>query len=386
MAPVQKVVFKATVNGKSDSFTPLDFELRQSWGQQDLLLGRTVVPKGRNASLLQTWPENSPVQITWGRPPQTLQNWYGYLGHSEISTNDDLTGQNVQLVYAMTGTSKTMQGDASKTWTGYTLSGIATFLARKYGMRAVVTQYSTVLSSEVQASESDWSFLNRIAMKYGARVWVSGGTLYLVNPTAIMSGASNFAIPTYSINKLGGIQDSAQNFQALSGDQLPGAVKMNHAISGLDSAGKVYTVRQDGADPSAGDIIQSAYHASSPAQAKQLANAEASLSQFNQVATVECMGFGLIYPGKIIALAGQALPAGNAGNWIVASATHIAKQGGSPDPTKDSYITRCTILRNNTGYPLIKGVQKISPEIMPCTQRGNVWQAQAIGTVIEGVM
>lgn len=386
MAPVSKVVFSATVNGKTDSFTPLDFELRQSWGQQDLLIARTAVPKGRNASLLQTWPENSPVQITWGRPPQTLQDWYGYLGHSEVSTSDDDTGQNVQLAYVMTGTSKVMQGDVSKTWSGYTLSGIATFLARKHGLRAVVTQYSANLPSEAQASESDWAFLNRLAVKYGARVWVSGGTLYLVDPLAVMSGASNFNVPVYSINKLGGIQDSAQNFQVLSGDQLPGAVKMNKAISGLDNAGNIYTVRQDGADPSAGDSVQSGYHASSPAQAKRLANAEAALSQFSQIATVDCMGFGLIYPGKIIGLAGRAIPAGNSGNWIVASATHIAKQGGSPDPTKDTYITRCTILRNQEGYPFIKGVQKVSPEIMPCVLRNGAWEAQAIGTVIEGVM
>lgn len=386
MTAVGKVVFSAAVNDVADSFTPLDFELRQSWGQQDMLLGRTVVPKGRSAALLQTWPEGSPVQVTWGRPPQALQSWYGYLNHAEVSTNDDMTGQNVQLVYAITGTSKPMLGDVAKTWTGYTLSGIATFLARKYGLRAVITQFSTILPSEAQANESDWAFLNRIAVKYGARVWISGGTLYLVDPVAIMSGASNFVVPTYTINKYSYIQDSAANFKVLTGDNLPGAVKMNHTISGMDSGGNVYTVRQDGADPTVGDIVQSSWHASSPSQAKALVNAEASLSQFSQVATVDCMGFGLIYPGKIIALAGDALPDGNSGNWIVASATHIAKQGGTPDATKDSYITRCTILRNQKGYPLIKGVQKISPELMPCVLRGNVWQAQSIGTVIEGVM
>jgi hypothetical protein len=384
--PVGRVVFSAAVNGVPDSFTPLDFELRQSWGQQDILIGRTIVPKGRSVSQLTTWPEGSPVQVTWGRPPQALQHWYGYLNHAEVSTSDDATGQNVQLTYAITGTSKRMLGDVSRTWTGFTLTGIAQNLARKYALRAVVTQFPVILASEAQANESDWCFLVRMARKYGARLWISGGTLYLINPTAVLSGASNFVVPTYLLNKAGSFQDSAQNFRVMTGDAIPGAYKMNHAMSGIDSAGNIYTVRQDGANPNVGDIIESGWHVGSPAEAKAIVNADAALAQFWQTATVELMGYGLLYPGKIIALAGNALPDGNAGNWLISEATHILKQSGSGDPTSDHYVTRCTLVRNQKGYPLIKGVQKISPELIPCALNGNVWQAQTIGTVIEGVL
>lgn len=386
-APVGHVAFRAAVNGQQDSFTPLDFELRQSWGKQDILFGRTIVRKGRpGTSLLTTWSAGAAVDIAWGRPPQALQHWYGYLNHAEVATSDDATGQNIQLTYAVTGTSKRMLGDINRTWTGYTVSGIVQRIAREYGMRAVVTQSTAVLPSEAQANESDWAFLNRMAGKTGMRLWISGGTIYSIDPAALLSGASNFVVPVYSLNKYGGLQDSARNFKVLTGDALPGAYRMNHTMYGIDSSGNIFSVQQDGANPSRPDIIQSAWHAASAAQAKTLMNAEAGLSQFWQMATVEVMGYNLLYPGKIIGLQGAALPDGNSGNWIVAEANHILKQSGTTNPADDHFISRLTIVRNQKGYPLIKGVHKISPEIIPCVLRGNAWQAQTIGTVIEGVL
>lgn len=383
--PVSRVAFAASVSGIKTNFTPLDFELRQSWGQQDMLFARTVVPKGyKYTSLLSTWAEGAPVEITWGRPPPALLKWYGYVNHSEVATSDDATGQNVQLTYVLTGTSKIMQGDRSRVWNGCTISGIAQRIARDYGLRCVVTVSSWVLPYEVQANESDFCFLNRMTSKNGFRAWVSGGTLYCVDPSAVLSGASKHTVPTYVIRKLGSIQDSARNFRVLSGDSLPGAFRMNRVIHGLDSTGQVFRVRADGPALPAGDIIESRWHVSSPAQGKQIVNAEAAMAQFWQTATVELMGLGLVYPGKVIALAGAAIPDSNQGNWLVVSASHVLRQGGIPDPTADHYVTRCTLVRNQKGYPFIKGVHPVSPEMIPCVLRGNAWQASTMSTVIEG--
>jgi hypothetical protein len=384
--PVGHVVFQAKVGGVTDSFTPLDFELRQGWGQQDVLFGRTVVAKGRSASPLTTWTEGSPVEIAWGRPPQALQSWYGYLNHAEKATDDDATGQNVQLTYVLAGTSKAMLGDTNRSWEGYTISAIAQRIAREYCMRCVVTTSPWVLPYEVQANESDWSFLNRMASKTGMRVWVSGGTLYCIDPAAVLSGASNFTVPVYLINKASGWQDSARNFKVVSGNALPGAYKMNHLMHGIDSAGNAYAIRQDGADPSLPDVIQSGWHAASTAQARSLMNAEAALAQYWQVATVEVMGYNLVYPGKVVGFQGNAISDGDSGNWIVAAATHVARQSGSGDPAADHYVSRLTVLRNAKGYPLVKGVHKIAPEVMPCVLQGNAWRATSIGTVIEGAL
>jgi hypothetical protein len=243
---------------------------------------------------------------------------------------------------------------------------------------------SWVLPYEVQANESDFCFLNRMASKNGFRTWVSGGTLYCIDPAAVLSGASKYTVPTYVIRKLGSIQDSAQNFRVLSGDSLPGAFKMNRVIHGLDNTGQVFRVQNDGPVMASGDIIESGWHVSSPAQGKQIVNAEAAMAQFWQTATVELMGLGLVYPGKVVALAGAAVPDSNQGNWLVVSASHILRQGGIPDPTADHYVTRCTLVRNQKGYPFIKGVHPVSPEMIPCVLRGNAWQAVTMSTVIAG--
>jgi len=386
--PVGPVVFSATVNGLESPNTPLDYELHQEWGKHDLFFVRLVVKKGLSYThLLQAWPDDSAVDLTWGRYPTSVQHWYGYINHHVVSTNDDASGQNVQITYVFIGTSAKMNGDKNRSWKGYTPTSMASVIARDHSLRCVVTSTDWVLPYEVQANESDFQFLNRIADKVGMRFWVSGGTLYFIDPVALLSGASNFFIPQYVINKQAYTQDSAMNFELLQGNYIPGANKMARTVYGVDTTtGQVIQATADGAT-STDQIINIHRNVTSAKEAKQIANASQSLGQFWRTGSVEVFGYSLLYPGKMVNLSGAAMPDNTAGNWMVSKATHILKMSYNPNPVNDQYITRLTILSNATAsIPFVKGVHKISPEIMPCTLRSGTWQAQMLNTVIEGVI
>lgn len=383
---VGPVVFSIKVNGQQSQTLPLDFELHQEWGSQDLFYARIVVRKGLPyTALLQAWPDDSPVEIAWGRYPTSVETWYGYINHHALATDDDATGQNVQITYVFVGTSAKMMGDKNKSWTGYTPEAMASNIARSYGLRCVVTKSGWTLPYEVQANESDFQFLNRIADKVGYRLWISGGTLYFIDPMVLLSGASNFFIPQYVINKQAYLQDTARNFKLLQGSSLPGAYKMARAIYGLDPVtGQVFQVTADGSPP--GDqIVNTARHVGSQQEAKQVVNAAQNLSQYWLAGTVEVFGYSLLYPGKLINLSGQSLPDNNAGNWIVSGAVHVLKMSGSPDPTNDHYVSRLTIVSNTKAAPFVKGVHKVTPELITCALRAGQWQAQTLNTIVEGI-
>jgi len=386
--PVGPVIFSATVNGVKSQTAPLDFEVQQEWGKHDLFFARVVVKKGLTyTKLLKSWPEGAAVDITWGRYPTSVQHWYGYINHHQINTEDDANGQNIQITYVFIGTSAKMNGDKNRTWKSYTPTAMASTIARENSLRCVVTSTDWTLPYEVQAHESDFQFLNRMADKVGMRFWVSGGTLYFIDPIVLLSGASNYFIPQYTINRAAYLQDTARNFELMQGSSIPGAFKMSRTVYGLDpDTGQVIQATADG-DTYDDEIVNIHRNVTSTQEAKQIQNAAQALSQFWRTGTVEVFGYSLLYPGKMIKIDGAVMPDDTAGNWIVMKVNHILKMSGSPDPVNDKYVSRLTISSNvSATIPFVKGVHKVTPEIIPCNLSGGKWQAQQLNTVIEGVV
>lgn len=382
------VVFSVKVNGQVCRDSPADFELRQSWGNHDLFFLRIVVPPGHPLkSQLTAWPDGSAVEIVWGRQPESVTTWYGYVNHHENSTKEDSGLHTNQITYTVIGTSKVLNGHKNRTWKNVSAAGIAQAIARENGFRVVVTQSTWVLN-EIQANESDFQFLNRIANKVGLRFWVSGGTLYMIDPLVLLSGVSMYFLPHYTLDNQAGKVDFAQDFKVTQGN-LPGSVQMNRKVYGVDVGG-VYSATADG-DTFQDDTIEVYRHISSRQEAKNIVNAKKAFSQFWIQATVEVMGYSVLYPGKVINITGQALTNTTSGDWIVTGATHVLKPTGLI-PSDDTYVTRLELVRNTKATavkPYIKSVQKVVPEFVTCLLRGHTpnqqWFATNMNTIIEGV-
>ena len=382
------VVFQVKVNGQTMNEFPLDYELRQSWGNHDMYFIRLVVSSEHSyKNLLTAWPDGSPVEILWGRQPTSVMSWYGYINHHESSSTDDQKLGVWQMTYVLIGTSKILNGHANKTWKNVTAAGIAQTIAQANGLRPVITKSSWVLN-EIQANESDFQFLNRIATKVGFRFWVSGGSLYMIDPLIILAATSNQIVPQYRVDQYPGNQDYAMNFKIVQGDNIPGSVQKNRKVFGIDpSTSQVYSVTAAG-DSYADDTVDSSRHVTSKAEAQNIVNANKSLAQFWVQATVDVMGFTVLYPGKVINLQGYAIPDGDSGDWIVTGADHLLQPSGSPAVINDQYVTRLTVMRNakdTTLIPHIKGIQNVVPEIVTCSLQGGKWTAASMTAITEGV-
>lgn len=379
------VVYSVKVNGVTDPNVPSDLELRHSWGNHDMFFLRMVVPALRPKPLLTAWEDGAPVEISWGRQPESVSTWYGYVNHHENSTRED-TGLNVnQITYVCIGSSKVLNGHVNKTWRNMTAAGIAQTIAQAHGFRAVVTQSTWVLN-ETQAHESDFQFLNRIADKVGYRFWVSGGTLYMIDPLVLLSASSNYFLPHYQLNNQIGLVDFAQNFQVTQGVNLPGSVQMNRTVYGIDpGTGNVFSTTATG-DTYDDTTVDTSRYVTSQGEAQNIENAKQALSQFWIQATVEVMGFTVLYPGKAINLTGAALTNDTSGDWIVTGASHVLKPTGKI-PSDDKYVTRLSLTRNTKStslLPYIKSVQKVVPEIVTCRLQGKQWVATQMAPITGG--
>lgn len=379
------VVYQVYVNGKPLSDIPLDVRVEQTWGQHDLVSVRIEYNRMRPAGSIYVWPDNAPVTIVWGRRPQTLNTWYGYVNHHQYKSNASSGTHNNEYTYFCVGTSKPMNTETSRFWGNVTPTYIAKQIAANHRLRAVVTSTNLVLANEMQANMSDFDFMNYVAGKTGYRFWVSGGTLYFIDPAAVLYGTSGQAVPVFYQDKLLTQQDTLRDFDMLQGDNLPGSTVATRQMYGIDSTtGHVFQ-----ASTGSGSVVKAntSRMAGSLGEANLYLSAWQSLSQFWIGATAEVFGSTTLYPGKVVNLQGTGLAGGNAGYWIVVSAKHVLLSSGNQNPANDKYATQLVIMRNTSAsIPVVRGVVPISPEFTSCMLSNGVWQSVNQSVVVEGVV
>lgn len=386
-AAVGPVVYQVTVNGVVVNDMILDVELQMTWSCHDIFIFRIEYQRAYPMATITPWADNAPVQVVWGRRPQALNTWYGYVNHHKLSSNADSGTHNVQYTYVCIGTSKPMNTGNSQVWGAVTPTYIAKQMALRYGLRCVVTSTTWVLPPVVQANETDFAFMNRIADKTGYRFWVSGGTLYLINPAVVLVGAGQQAVPAYTMDKQLDKQDTIRDFEKYQGDNLPGSVQAQRSVYGIDSAtGQLF---QASTMPVGSTIQQnnSVRVATSYGEGTRIVQAWEGLSQFWVGASAELFGNTLLYPGKVVSLSGQAMTKSDAGFWIVGSAKHLLKMSGTNYPVADKYVVQASLLRNTSAtVPTFKGTTKITPEFTTCVLGNGGWNSSNMSVIYDGVL
>jgi hypothetical protein len=382
--PVGPVVYQIYVNGTLVSDPALDVSIEQTWGCHDIFTVRIEYNRGYPMNSIVPWADNAPVSVVWGRRPNALQTWYGYVNHHELKSNADSGTHNLQYTYYLIGTSKPMNTENSYVWGNVSPTYIAKRLALKYHLRSVLTSTTWVLQNETQANMSDFAYLNYIADKTGFRFWVSGGTLYFIDPAVILAGTSRQAVPSYRQDKSMTQQDTMRDFELLRGDNLPGSTLAQRQIYGIDqTSGHLF-----GAGTGSGNVtkVNTARVAQSWGEANRVIKAWQGLSQFWIGAQAELFGESLIYPGKVVYLNGTALPGGNIGYWLVTSAKHILTSSYTGVPTNDKYVTQAVLMRNSSAtVPVIRGLNVVSPEFVTCSPSNGVWYSSSLQTIYDGV-
>jgi hypothetical protein len=384
MAPVSPVIYAITVNGSPVQDVVLNVSLEMEWGKHDIAAVRIEYNRAEDMSAIQTWPSDALITMVWGQGPASLMTWYGYMNHYEMKSNAESGTHNLQLMYYCIGTSYPMNSQSSNNWGNVTCTYVAKAMAKRYGFRCVVTSGAQILNGLTQANMSDFQFLNYLAQKTGYRFWCSNGTLYFVDPAIYFMGGYNQGVSAFQQNKLQMIQDTMRDFTVLQGNNLPGSTVGNRIVYGIDGAtGSLISSSTGGSGPT---LINTSRSITSISDGQQVISAWSGLSQFWIGATAEFFGDQGIYPGKIVYLDGNALPAGNIGYWVVSRAKHLLLMSGSPLPTLDKFTTQVDLLRNSGGpTPNYKNVVTVSPEIMTCVNNQGTWQAANQVVIVDGI-
>jgi phage protein D len=385
--PVGPVIYAVYVNEVLITDFPLDTELRQEWGKHDMMFFRIEYPRTFiRFSQMKLWPDNAPIRVIWGRKPSNIETWYGYVNHHNVSGNADSGSKAIQVTYTCIGTSKPMNTDKNRTWGEVTPTYIARTIAQEHGMRAVLTKTNWVLPYEVQGNESDFHFLNRIGEKVGFRFWVSGGTLYYIDPAVVLDGINKQSVASFRLDKMFTQVDTVRQFSLDEGDNLPGAAVTSRSIYGVDeNSGTIFQLSAN--QGSSVSEIKTDSHVTSLNEAGNLIAAWQSLSQWWISAKAELFGTAALYPGKLVYLDGLQMPQNSKGYWIVSAATHVLKSSGTTYSVDDKFVSQVQLLRNTGGtIPNIKGYNNVSPEFIACTLQGSKWQATSMATLYDGVM
>jgi hypothetical protein len=384
MTAVGPVIYQVKVNGVVAKEWILDVELNQTWGHHDVMVLRVEYNRMFPMNTIKPWPDNAPIEIQWGRKPAALNTWYGYVNHHKLSGNADSGTHNLQYTYFCIGTSKPMNTVDNQYWGSVSPTYIAKQIALQHHLRCVVTNTTWVLQSEVQANESDFQFMNRIANKTGYRFWVGGGTLYFIDPATVLVGSGALTVPVYRMDKRLDWQDTLRDFRKYQGDNLPGAPVAERSVWGVDiTTGKIFQAKAGSGGIKQNSTVRVA---TSLGDGQRHVNAWQDLSQWWVAADAELFGNVQLYPGKVVSLAGGAVPQSDQGLWIVGSTKHLLKMSGLNAPTNDKYITQVSLVRNADGpAPTIKGAKRITPEFVQCVLSGNVWQSTNISVITDGV-
>lgn len=364
---------------------PLDVQLTQEWGRHDIFSLRIEYPRLHpNPNSIQFWPDGAPVRIIWGRKPDNVNTWYGYVNHHENMSPADSGYDTFQTTYILIGTSKPMNTDTNRSWGRVTPTYIAKTIAAKYGLRAVLSSTDWILPFEMQVSESDFKFLNRLANKCGYRFWVSGGTLYFVDPTVVLMSGNLNSVPVFRQDKTFWQHDTMRRFRQLRGDNLPGSVVAERTLFGMTPENQIINLSTGNSNAVVHQ--KNTRYVESFAEGKKIVQAWQNMSQFWIGAEAELYGSILVYPGKIVNIQGNWLPGGNQGYWIISKACHELKSAYSTRTSDDWYVTKVQMLRNNSGnIPNIKEMQIIKPEFVNCSLVGNSWKAVTNNVIYDGV-
>jgi len=371
--PSGPVVYNIYVNGVLYNNQPpvLDVQLVQEYGMHDMLYIRIEWPVTATQTLSNQslWPPDTPVQVQWGRVPD-VNVWYGYINHHEVNSSADSGTNMMQITYVCVGTSIVLNVALTRKWEQVSPTYIAKQIAAENGFRAITTPINYPLTYEVQVGESDFQFLNRIADKTGLRFWCSGGTLYMISPTAALEGSGQNAIPVYSLNKSLVTLDTCRDFQYMQGNNLPGSVQANRAIFGIDaSSGRLFSATATPVNSTSRIAVKTSYAAQSYIEAANRIQAWAALAQFWIGATCTLYGNTTLYPGKLVRITGAALPDNAAGYWLISEASHGMSQSSTALTTLDKYLTDVVLLRNQkeTNTVVLSNVTPVNPELTSMT-------------------
>lgn len=246
LSPVHKnFVWHSTAN--DSSFT---VEFPKSSGMELLLIGAELYQdmgehdrlvlhfKGLLNSKKPGVVGKDPVLFTF-RSGKLTSKWYGYI-HS-IKPDNSFQGGNTNIVCV--GASSDLKETDQKIYRNVTADQVITKIAKKYGMEAITQRHPRVRESIVQAGQSDWQLITRLANQTGFALRCENTSLLFVSKDKIFLNkkdsspyfnyvnSSETGVTTRELRMTGTIL----SFNPIISDKSPeSGVRVDRVVTGMD--------------------------------------------------------------------------------------------------------------------------------------------------------
>jgi uncharacterized protein involved in type VI secretion and phage assembly len=296
-------------------------EVREGYGVHAMALIDVSTPVG-----LTPAAELTPVVLDYGRSPNDMTRWYGYVHHSSVMASS--ANQTVVTRYVCIGTSLPMNTQRTRSWKNVSPTSIVRQVGRENGLRTVISPSARRLTYWAQSGQSDFKLVSDLAAETGFRFWVEGATLYFLDPRTLLLGQKAQDIPVFTKSQRPGQFDTLQDLTILTGTMVPRAngTTGTSAISGLDAkTGRVIqatSTANTGASSFLNTITTSrAVDNYADAQALMEARTLASQGWITMQATV--YGTSKVSPGTLIGISGGSVSSDRQGRWMVTGTKHV---------------------------------------------------------------
>lgn len=272
--------------------------------------------------------DGAPVVITWHNL-RGGEQFHGYVYRVE-PFYDANSGYAVNFVCV--GASYPMMNKGTEVWVGATAPDVVREIALKHGLGVDTEPHPRVFNQIVQAGESYWQLLVRLAGETGYVLRMEGSTVVFRSRESLTQHYRPIA-PTLALVRS---QDPAAqargdliNFQIKASEYSPdlGATRATRQVRGVNpvtgmaitkSVGLPTTFRET-SDPVFEEFLVHAV-VNNQSELDSAALAAQEKNRFTQFATMETWGEPYLAPERVVALTGMA--PSHSGYWTVRGVTH----------------------------------------------------------------
>lgn len=376
---MSSLLLRVAFEGGYDQGTPTRFELREGFGTHEIAILDFPLPQ---QLVLGIVPEMTPLAIRWGYSPLDVRTFYGYVNHHETQAINDASPGQYLRVFCI-GSSQPLNSPYPGSWSEVTGSFIAKQVATRHSLRALVHTPKTVIPFWSPGRDSDFAMMNRLAEYCGYRFWVSGSTLYFLDPRILLQNPAPH-VPEYSMDNKA--SDTLTGIQVVAGSLAPRRnTSLVQKVFGIDDGSgsliQATSARQydEAGLTKPGGLSIHRDSVDSLAEAHRITEASSGLGEWNNLSAT-LVGDGRTRIGGLVDLQGNILNNEYAGTWLCNSAVHIM------EPQRDNrtqFTTQVELSRNQkdqTYFSTSNTIRDTSAEV-PAILRSGLWESSELENI-----
>lgn len=329
----------------------VEYELVLSENKHDLLVVTLVGLQPK----LATEYIGVPVSFIINSGPGLSQEFVGYVAYTEPTSNSrdgfiNKSPVTLARLYCL-GASMVMKELNSKVYESPSLSEILEPLASKYRFSVDYPKDNYKPVRLTQASESDWSFLNKVCKTYGLNFSVHGTHIHVWDKNKHTGRVSSYhrALPQHKLQT--NAPFSILEFEATLGRVSSSGNASKSIITVLDNQGAIHTVTDDTSDTSVGyDGLTNMFKKPLYNSVTSLEEGQRFVDYTDKTNTVYNAKMSVVYgagavPGGTIELNGYASDFD--GLWYITEVRHSVK---TSNYITDLYLTKSIKYTEETDY------------------------------------